>query len=148
MLSILFSTIVFLSLNAYTNDKLLVLNLELAQKIANKAAVCGNKNNWKLSVAIVNSEGNLLYFQRADESYVGSIDAAIDKAKSANAFQRPTKSFAEGLKEGRTGLLTVKNIIGIEGGIPIILGGKHAGAIGVSGAKATEDESCAKTALD
>lgn len=129
-------------------EKATELNLDLAQKIAAKAAACGSKNKWKLSVAIVNSEGNLIYFQRADGSYVGSIDAAIDKAKSANAFQRPTKAFADGLKEGRLGLVTVKNIVGIEGGLPIEVAEKHVGAIGVSGAKATEDEQCAKAAIE
>ena len=132
----------------WASDKPTDLNLDAAQKIAFKATACGKKNNWKFSIAIVNSEGNLLYFQRGDGSYVGSIDAAIDKAKSANAFQRPTKAFVDGLKDGRTGLLTVKNIVGIEGGLPIQFGEKHVGAIGISGAKAPEDEQCAKAALE
>ncbi len=137
-----------LGTKVYSAEKPTELNLEVAQKLASKAANCGAKYKWKLSIAIVNSEGNLLYFQRDDGSYVGSIEAAIDKAKSANAFQRPTKAFADGIKEGRVGLVTVKDIVGLEGGLPIQFGGKHVGAIGVSGAKSTEDEQCAKTALD
>ena len=138
-----------LSLSAFSeSEKRTDLNLELAQKIASKAAACGVKNKWKLSIAVVNSEGNLLYFQRGDGSYMGSIDAAIDKAKSANAFQRPTKAFVDGLKDGRTGLMTVKNIVGIEGGLPIQIGGRYLGAIGISGAKAAEDEQCAKVAIE
>lgn len=124
------------------------MNLELAQKMAAKVFACAKTNKWKLSVAIVNSEGNLLLFQRGDGSYSGSIDAAIDKAKSANAFQRPTKAFVDGMKEGRIGLLSVKNIVGIEGGLPIQAGDKFLGAIGVSGARAVEDEICAKAAVD
>jgi len=134
--------------SAYGADKPVELSLEVAQKLAGKAAACGKKNNWKLSIAIVNSEGSLIYFQRGDGSYVGSINAAIDKAKSANAFQRPTKAFVDGLKDGRVGLLTVKDIVAIEGGLPIQLGEGHAGAIGISGAKAHEDEQCAKAALE
>jgi uncharacterized protein GlcG (DUF336 family) len=148
MAKILLFLLITLALNVYGLNKPVELNLETAQKIANKAEACGKKNNWKLSVSIVNSEGNLLYFQRGDGSYSGSIEASIDKAKSANAFQRPTKAFVEGLKEGRIGLMTVKDIVGIEGGLPIQFGEKHVGAIGVSGAKSSEDEQCAKAALE
>ena len=83
-----------------------------------------------------------------DGAYQGSIDASIDKAKSANAFQRPTKVFADAVnKDGRVGLLSVKNVVANEGGLPIIINGQHAGAIGVSGAKAIEDEQCALEAI-
>lgn len=129
-------------------EVLTTLNLDRAQAIAAKALSCGRKNGWKLSIAIVNSEGNLLNFQRDDDSYQGSIEAAIDKAKSSNAFQRPTKAFGDGVKEGRLGLVTVKNVVAIEGGLPIQVNKKHVGAIGVSGAKSVEDELCAKAALE
>jgi glc operon protein GlcG len=147
------STMITISgLFAFAAEKNLIndvgLNLEVSQKITKKALACGEKNNWKLSVAIVNSEGNLISFQRTDGAFVGSIDAAKDKAFSANAFQRPTKTFADSIKEGRLGLLSVKNVVAIEGGIPIIINGKHVGGIGVSGAKAIEDEQCAKAALE
>ncbi len=144
--AILLSSLIFASEKSDLKSK--VLNLEAAQKIAAKVFVCGRKNNWKLSVAIVNSEGNLILFQRDDNSYQGSIEAAIDKAKSANAFQRPTKVFTDALKSGRIGLMTIKNIVAIEGGLPIQYNNIHVGAIGVSGAKSTEDEQCAKEALD
>ena len=144
----LFLTAVFFSGAVFSADKPAELNLEVAQKMAAAVTACGVKNSWKLSVAIVNAEGNLLYFQRGDGTYTGSIDAAIDKAKSASAFQRSTKAFADGIKDGRTGLVTVKNVVGIEGGLPIQLGGKHAGGIGVSGARSVEDEQCAAAALE
>jgi len=124
------------------------LSLEMAKKIAEKAAACGTKNKWNLSIAIVNSESNLVYFQRGDGSYSGSIDAAIAKAKSANDFQRPTKAFADSVKEGRTGLLSVKSIVAVEGGMPIKKNDKHLGAIGISGARSVEDDQCAQAALE
>lgn len=151
-LCILVFSLFLSSLYSFSSEKLekqsSVLTLDIAQQIAAKAIACGRKNSWKLSVAIVNAEGNLTHFQRDDGSYQGSIDAAIDKAKSANAFQRPTRAFSEGIKEGRMGLVTVKNVVGIEGGVPIQLNGVHVGAIGISGAKSTEDELCAKQALE
>ncbi len=124
------------------------LTLESAQRIAAKATAYAKKKNWNLSIAIVNSEGNLLYFQRDEHAYSGSIDSAVQKARSANAFQRPTSAFVEAIKQGKIGIVTGKDIIAIEGGIPIVLGGKHVGSIGISGAKAVEDEECAKVALE
>lgn len=125
----------------------LALNLSTAKQVAEAAANYGQSKNWKLSVSIVNAEGNLVYFQRGDGSYAGSIDAAIAKAKSANAFQRPTSSFVQGIKEGRNGLLSVPGIVAIEGGVPIVVQGEHVGAIGVSGAKSVEDEEAANAGI-
>jgi glc operon protein GlcG len=116
--------------------------------MAQKAEQFAGKKGWNVAIAIVNSEGNLVYFQRNPEAYSGSIEASIQKAKSSNAFQRPTRAFVEGIQQGRIGLVTVKDIVAIEGGIPIVVGGRHVGAIGVSGAKATEDEEVAKAALE
>lgn len=124
------------------------LSLDVAQSIAAKAAAHAQKKGWNVSIAIVNHEGNLLYFQRNPVAYSGSIDASIQKAKSSNAFQRPTSAFADAVKQGRTGVLTVKDVVAIEGGLPIVKAGKFIGAIGVSGAKAIEDEECAKAALE
>lgn len=124
------------------------LNLDFAKKIVVKAIECGKKNNWNLSIAIVNAEGRLLAFARMDNSYVGSIQASMDKAISSNAFQRPTKVFADAVNnDGRVGLLSVKDVVANEGGLPISISGKHTGAIGISGAKAIEDEQCAYEAL-
>ena len=124
-----------------------VNQLEQAQGYIQKAIDCGMKNGWKLSIAVVNSEGNLISFARMDGAYLGSVDAAMDKAKSANAFQRPTGMFSDSIKEGRIGLVTVKNVVGIEGGVPIKSGDHFMGAIGISGARAIEDEQCAKIAI-
>lgn len=125
----------------------IALDLATAKKVAEAAADYGQKKTWKLSVSIVNSEGNLVYFQRGDGTYSGSIEAAIAKAKSANAFQRPTSAFVQGIKEGRNGLLSVPGVVAIEGGVPIVVEGQHVGAIGVSGAKSTEDEEAANAGV-
>lgn len=123
------------------------LTLQQAKKIADTASSYGLGKGWALSIAVVNEEGNLIYFQRADGAYSGSIEASIAKAKSANAFRRPTSAFVQGLKDGRSGLLSVPGIVALEGGVPIEIAGKHTGAIGVSGAKSTEDEEAANISL-
>lgn len=123
------------------------LTLALARQLAQAAQDCAQQQHWHLSVAIVNAEGNLLLFERGDGANIGSIDAALAKARSANAFQRPTSAFVQSVKEGRLQLLSVPGIVALEGGVPLVLEGQHAGALGISGARATEDESCALAAL-
>lgn len=118
-----------------------------ATEIIAKALACGTENGWKLSVAVVNAEGNLIAFQRADDAFLGSIDLSIAKAKSSNAFRRPTKAFVEGVNSGNMGLVSVNGVIAIAGGVPINISGAHLGAIGVSGATAAQDEQCALAAL-
>lgn len=125
-----------------------VLDLAKAKRLAAKAGEHAVKNGWKVSIAVVNSEGNLIYFERSDGAFPGSIEAAIEKAKSANAFQRPTKVFSDSIKQGNSGIVTLKNVVAVEGGLLIVLEGTHAGAIGVSGARATEDEACALAAFN
>jgi len=122
------------------------LPLNTAKKIAEKAMDYAGKRSWKISIAIVNKEGNLVLFERGDGSYSGSIDSSIQKATSSNAFQRPTSAFIEAVKT-KPGLISGKNIIAIEGGVPILLNGKHVGAIGISGAKAVDDEEIALESL-
>lgn len=124
-----------------------VLSLDTAKKLADRAFQYATKKSWKISVAIVNAEGNLILFERGDKSYFGSISSSQEKAQSANAFQRPTSAFVEAIKAGRTGILSGKNIVAIEGGVPIVINGIHSGAIGISGAKAIEDEETANEAL-
>lgn len=115
------------------------LTSDMAKKISNKAFQYASKKGWKISISLVNSEGNLVYFERGDGAYVGSIGSSMEKAESANSFQRPTSAFVEAIKSGKAGLTTGKKIVAIEGGVPIIVKGKHVGAIGISGAKAIED---------
>lgn len=125
-----------------------VLTLAHAQKLAARAAACGKAKGWHFSIAIVNSEANLVYFERDDEAYTGSIEAAQFKARSASKYARPTSAFVTAVaKDGRTGLLSLPDVAVIEGGVPIKVGGKLAGAIGVSGARSVEDEECANKAL-
>ena len=136
MISSLYGSITF------ANDLTLSYSKEIAENAINYAL----KKGLNVSVAIVNSEGNLVLFQRTDGAYMGSIDAAIDKAKSSSAFQRPTSAFVEGAKT-KVGLIGMKEVVAVEGGMPIIIKGKFFGAIGISGAKALEDEEIALAAV-
>ena len=85
-----------------------------------------------------------------DNTQLGSASAAIDKARSAALFNRPTKALQDALAAGGDGLrlLRVQGAVPVEGSIPLILEGKIVGAIGVSGATSAQDAQCAEAGAD
>ena len=125
-----------------------VLTLDGAKKIAAAAEAEARKNNWNVVIAVVDDGGHLLYLQRIDGTQTGSIDVAIQKARTAQAFKRPTKVFEDAIAGGRNALIALHGALPLEGGLPIVVGGQLVGAIGVSGVKSTEDGQIAKAGAD
>jgi glc operon protein GlcG len=99
------------------------------------------KNKWNVAIAIVDSGGHLLAFERMDTTQHGSVDVAQQKAQTAVAFRRPSKVFQDGVAGGGEGLRTLRlpGALPIEGGLPLVIGGKIVGAIGVSGVTSAQD---------
>ena len=125
-----------------------VLTLDGAKKVAAAAEAEARKNNWNVVIAVVDDGGHLLYLQRIDGTQTGSIDVAIQKARTAQAFKRPTKVFEDAIAGGRNALIALHGALPLEGGLPIMVGGQLVGAIGVSGVKSTEDGQIAKAGVD
>ena len=124
--------------------------LEVAKKIAAPALAEALRNNWAMAVAVVDTAGDLVYFERMDATQAGSVIVAIDKARSAARFKRPTKAFQDTLAAGGEGLrvLGLNGAVPVEGGIPIAIDGKIVGAIGVSGGTSPQDGQCARAGAD
>jgi uncharacterized protein GlcG (DUF336 family) len=114
---------------------------EAAKKIAAASVAEARKNNWAMAVAIVDTGGYLVYFERMQDTQLGSVEIAIEKAKSAALFRRPTKSFQDTVAAGGEGLriLRLTGAVPVEGGIPIIVDGKVIGAVGASGGSSDQD---------
>jgi len=114
---------------------------DVAKKAAAAAIAEAKKNNWAMAVAIVDTAGYLVYFERMPETQYASVEIAIEKAKSAALFRRPTKVFQDGVAGGGVGLriLGLKGAVPVEGGIPLMEGGKVIGAIGASGGSSDQD---------
>ena len=125
-----------------------VLTLDGAKKIAAAAEAEAKKNNWNVVIAVVDDGGHLLYLQRIDGTQTGSIEVAIQKARTAQAFKRPTKVFEDAIAGGRNALIALHGALPLEGGLPIVVGGQLVGAIGVSGVKSTEDGQIAKAGAE
>ena len=121
------------------------LTLEAAKRMAAAAEAEARKNNWAVSIAVVDDGGQLLLFQRMDNAKLVAIDIAIRKARTAVFFQGETKGLEEEVtKQGRTALLPIDGFMPLEGGIPLTVEGKVIGAIGVSGVTGAQDAQCAK----
>jgi glc operon protein GlcG len=126
-----------------------VLTLDVAKKLVSAAEAEALKNKWTMVIAIVDDGGNLMYLEKIDNTQIGSIEVAIQKAKTAILFKRPTKVFEDKvIKEGRTAILSLPNAIAIEGGLPIVVDGQYIGAIGISGGSSDQDGVVAKAAVD
>jgi len=117
------------------------INADAAKKIAAAAIAEAKKNNWAMAVAVVDTAGYLVYFERMPETQLGSVEIAQEKAKSAALFRRPTKSFQDAVAAGGEGLriLGLKGAVPVEGGIPIVVDGKIIGAVGASGGSSDQD---------
>lgn len=92
--------------------------------------------------------GHLLYLMRLDNTQYGSIEVAIQKARSAIAFRRPTKILEEQVNQGHVRYLSLPGALPIEGGLPIVLGNQFVGAIGVSGVRSYQDAQIAQAGVD
>lgn len=124
------------------------MTLADAKQIATAAEAEALKNNWRVTIAVLDDGGNLLFLQRLDEAPLGSIVVAQEKARTALLFKRPTKVFEEIIASGRTAMLTLPGATPIEGGLPLLNNGQLIGAIGVSGVQSPQDAQIAGAGVE
>jgi glc operon protein GlcG len=126
------------------------ITLEQAKKAMAGAEAEAMKNKWPMVITIVDSGGQVVMVARMDNAQFGSIDVSRDKAFSAVAFRRPTKVFQDLIAQGGANnrLLQLRGASVLEGGIPIMAGGKIIGAIGVSGMASNQDAQVAQAGID
>jgi glc operon protein GlcG len=105
------------------------------------------KNNWNIAVAVVDTHGALVYFERMEDTQYASNDIAIGKAKAAATYRRPTRAFADVINKGGHATATLPGVFASPGGNPIFVGGKVTGAVGVSGVTGDQDEQCATAGI-
>jgi glc operon protein GlcG len=125
------------------------ITLDIAKTAAAAAIAEARKNTWDMAVAIVDTAGSLVYFEKMDDTQAGSVAVAQAKARSAALFKRSTKAFQDTLAAGGEGLrvLGLVGAVPVEGGLPLFIDGKIAGAIGVSGGTSGQDGQCAQAGV-
>ncbi|HJT52124.1 MAG TPA: heme-binding protein [Nitrosospira sp.] len=129
-------------------NKKIILTLDDAKIIAAASEAEAKKNNWSVVIAIVDDGGHLVHLLRLDDTQFGSVEVAIQKARAAIAFRRPTKVWEEHITDGRMRYLALPGAMPVEGGLPISLEGQFVGAVGVSGVRSNQDAQIAQAGLD
>ena len=120
------------------------IGLERAEAAIAATAAEAKRHDWKLNIAVVDSGGNLVAFQRMDGAQLASIQVSQHKAHTAVSFRRETKVFESGIQGGNVYQMTLDGVIGSRGGIPLVENGKIVGAIGCSGGTGSQDEASCK----
>ena len=126
------------------------VNLDTARKITATAMAEAGKGGFKMAIAIVDTAGDLVYFEKMDGTQVASVNIAQDKARSSVRFKRPTKAMQDVLAQGGAGVrfLALQGAVPVEGGLPIVMNGQIVGAIGASGGTSDQDGQVAKAGAD
>jgi glc operon protein GlcG len=124
------------------------VGLDQAKRISAAALGEAQKNKWRVAIAIVDNHGFLVYFEKMDDTQTSGVEIAIEKARTAAMFRRPTKVMEEAINKGRVSALAFPGATPIEGGIPIMVDGRVIGGIGVSGVNADQDAQVAQAGLN
>jgi glc operon protein GlcG len=126
------------------------ITTEQAKKAVSVALAEAAANNWTMAAAVVDPGGILVYFERMNDTQNASSQIAIDKARSAALFKRPTKTFQDSIERGGVGLrvMTLRGAMPVDGGVPLVVNGLIVGGLGVSGGTAEQDGQCAKAATE
>ena len=124
-----------------------VLTLEDVKKIAAGAEAEAVKNNWAVTISVVDDGGHLLWLQRLDGAAPVSAWIGPQKAITAAIGRRESAVYEKMVNEGRVSFLSVQPVTPLEGGLPIIVEGQFIGAVGVSGVKSAEDVQIARAGI-
>jgi len=118
-----------------------VLTLEAARVALAASEAEALKNGWRVVIAVVDEGGHTLTMARLDGAQWSSLSTAVEKARSATAWKRPSRLLEESVNNGRTAFLSISQGMALlQGGVPIEHEGAVLGAVGVSGVKASDDE--------
>ena len=123
------------------------ITLDAARKVIEAGVANAQQRNLQMAVAVVDTAGNLVAFARVDGTQTASLQVALDKAKSAATYRRPTKAFEDALVGGRMAILSLPGAMPVEGGLPLMAENHIIGAVGVSGGTSAEDGQVAAAAV-
>jgi uncharacterized protein GlcG (DUF336 family) len=124
------------------------LTLDDAERIGAAAVAEAHANRWAVAIAIVDDGGQLIWLKRLDGVAPISTHIAPAKARTAALGRRETKVYEDIINQGRTSFLSAPVLDGmLEGGVPILVNGQCAGAVGVSGVKSSEDAQIARAGI-
>lgn len=124
-----------------------VLGLEDAARMIEAARAEARRNQWEVSIAVVDEGGHPLALERFDGSSPISAYIALEKARTAALGRRESKGYEDMVNGGRTAFLSAPLLTSLEGGVPVRVDDQVIGAVGVSGVKAEQDAQIARAGV-
>ena len=124
-----------------------MLTLGDARAIAQAAEADALRQDWAVTIAVVDDGGHLLWLQRLDGAPPISAQIAPAKARTAALGRRESKAYEDSINQGRTAFLSAPLQGMLEGGVPIMVDGHCVGAVGVSGVKSSQDVQIARAGI-
>ena len=119
------------------------LTIKGADAIVAAAEQAARTSDARVVIVVVDASGIPIILRRLDGTQVASVGVAIDKARTAAIYRRPSKDFEDQVSNGRVGAMSLHGAVALQGGVPIVVDGQVIGAIGVSGETPTIDEAIA-----
>jgi glc operon protein GlcG len=124
------------------------ISLDLAKRAATGAVAEAKRMKLSVAVAVVDTHGTPVYLEVLDDTMTASPNFAFQKARTSATLRRPSKALEDGITGGRNALLSLPDLLMIEGGEPILVNGKLVGAIGVSGGASSQDGQIARAGIE
>ncbi len=125
------------------------VGLERARQVVAAAEAEAKRRNWKMNIAVVDPNGDLIHFARMDGAQIASISISIGKARTAARYRRESRAFFNAFETGHPYVATLDpTLVASPGGFPLIEGGKIIGAVGCSGGTGDQDAAVCKAGAD
>jgi glc operon protein GlcG len=122
---------------------------EKAKQVLAAAEAEAKKRNWKMNIAVVDTNGELVHFLRMDGAQIASVNISQGKARTAARYRRPTQLFYNAHESGHGYVATLDpTLVASPGGFPLVEGGKLIGAIGCSGGTGDQDAAICKVGAE
>jgi glc operon protein GlcG len=125
------------------------IGLERAKQVMAAAEAEAKKRNWKMNIAVVDTNGELVHFSRMEGAQIASVTISQGKARTAARFRRESRLFYNGYETGHSYVGTLDpTLVASPGGFPLVEGGKLIGAVGCSGGTGDQDAAVCKAGAD
>jgi glc operon protein GlcG len=120
-----------------------VLTLAAARTAVAAAEAEATRRGLGVVIVVVDDAGTVIELTRMDAAQVASVNVGIGKARTAAIYRRPSRDFEEQIRDGRVAALALADATPLQGGVPVVIGGRVVGAVGVSGDSPQVDEEIA-----
>ena len=125
------------------------IGLERAKQVMAAAEAEAKKRNWKMNIAVVDTNGELVHFSRMEGAQIASGSISVGKARTSARFRRESRLFYNGFETGHPYIATLDpTLVASPGGFPLVDGGKLIGAIGCSGGTGDQDAAVCKVGAE